>query len=315
MPTSSRIREQRPADAIPTHWTERHLPERLLPYARLMRLERPIGWQLLALPGLWSIALAGMHGTPATTLLWLAALFTIGAIIMRGAGCVYNDIIDRDIDAKVARTRNRPIPAGQVSVAAAWRFLALLLLLGLGILLLLNPPARIVGAASLLLVAIYPFMKRVTWWPQLFLGLAFNWAALLGWVAVRGQPEWPAVLLYFGGVFWTLAYDTIYAHQDRADDLIAGVKSSALRLGRTTPRWVVGFFAAALVMFTLAGYAAGAGVFWYLGLAAAALHAAWQVRTLDIEDAQRCLRLFRANRDFGLIILAGAVLELVERAF
>ena len=315
MSISSRIREQRPADAIPTHWTERYLPEWLLPYARLMRLERPIGWQLLVLPGLWSIALAGLHGASARALLWLAVLFTIGAIIMRGAGCVYNDIVDRDIDAKVERTRNRPIPAGQVSLLAAWRFLVLLLLLGLGILLLLNPLARIVGAASLLLVAIYPFMKRFTYWPQLFLGLAFNWAALLGWVAVCGRLELPAVLLYLGGVFWTLAYDTIYAHQDRADDLIAGVKSTALKLGRATPRWLAGFFAAALVLFALAGYAAGAHLFWYLGLLAAAAHAAWQVRTLDIDDPKRCLKLFRANRDFGLIILAGAVLELVERAF
>ncbi len=315
MPTSSRIREQRPADAIPTHWTERHLPERLLPYARLMRLERPIGWQLLVLPGLWSIALAGLHGAPATTLLWLAALFTIGAVIMRGAGCVYNDIVDRDIDAKVERTRNRPIPAGQVGLLSAWRFLVLLLIAGLGILLLLNPPARLFGAASLLLVAIYPFMKRVTWWPQLFLGLAFNWAALLGWIAVRGRLELPAVLLYLGGVFWTLAYDTIYAHQDRADDLIAGVKSTALKLGAATPRWVAGFFAAALALFAMAGLAAGAGAFWHLGLLAAATHAFWQVRTLDIDDARRCLKLFRANRDFGLIILAGAVMELVFRLF
>ena len=315
MSISSRIREQRPADAIPTHWTERYLPEWLLPYARLMRLERPIGWQLLVLPGLWSIALAGLRGAPVRSLLWLAVLFTIGAVIMRGAGCVYNDIVDHDIDAKVARTRNRPIPAGQVSLSAAWRFLGLLLLLGLAILLLLNPLARIIGAASLLLVAIYPFMKRFTYWPQLFLGLAFNWAALLGWVAVRGRLELPAVLLYLGGVFWTLAYDTIYAHQDREDDLVAGVKSTALKLGRATPRWLAGFFAAALVLFTLAGYAAGAHLFWYLGLLAAAAHAVWQVRTLDIDNPQRCLKLFRANRDFGLLILAGAVLELVERAF
>jgi 4-hydroxybenzoate polyprenyltransferase len=313
MSNGTHIRQQRPADSIPTHWTERHLPDRLLPYARLMRLERPIGWQLLVLPGLWSIALAGLEGASASTLLWLAALFTLGAIIMRGAGCVYNDIVDHDIDARVERTRNRPIPAGQVSLPAAWRFLVLLLLAGLGILLLLNPAARVLGASSLLLVAIYPFMKRFTYWPQLFLGLAFNWPALLGWVAVRGRLDLPAVLLYLGGVFWTLAYDTIYAHQDRADDLIAGVKSTALRLGSATPRWLAGFFTAALVLFALAGWAAGAGTFWYLGLLAAALHATWQVRGLDIDDPKRCLQLFRANRDFGLIILSGAVLDLLLR--
>ena len=315
MPMPSPIRQRRPADAIAGHWTERYLPERLLPYARLMRLERPVGWQLLVLPGLWSIALAGLQGTSLRVLLWLAALFTVGAVIMRGAGCVYNDIVDRDIDAKVARTRNRPIPAGQVRPLAAWLFLLALLLLGLGILLLLNPLARLVGAASLVLVAIYPFMKRFTYWPQLFLGLAFNWAALVGWVAVRGQLEPPALLLYLGGVFWTLAYDTIYAHQDRADDLIAGVKSTALKLGRATPRWLAGFFAAALILLALAGHAAGARLFWYVGLVLAAVHAGWQVRTLDIDDPQRCLKLFRANRDFGLIILAGAVLELMVRAF
>ncbi len=309
------IRKQRPADAIPTHWTERYLPDRLLPYARLMRLERPIGWQLLVLPGLWSIALAGLQGASASTLLWLAALFTIGAVIMRGAGCVYNDIVDRDIDARVERTRNRPIPAGQVSVTAAWRFLILLLGLGLGILLLLNPPARILGAASLLLVAIYPFMKRFTYWPQLFLGLAFNWPALLGWVAVRGTLDLPAVFLYLGGVFWTLAYDTIYAHQDRADDLIAGVKSTALKLGRHTKPWLAVFFTLTILSVGLGGWLAGAGSPFVTALGIAAGHAVWQIYELDIDDPGNCLHLFRANRDFGLIMLSGAVVELLLRMF
>ncbi len=200
-------------------------------------------------------------------------------------------------------------------MTAAWRFLILLLGLGLGILLLLNPPARILGAASLLLVAIYPFMKRFTYWPQLFLGLAFNWPALLGWVAVRGTLDLPAVFLYLGGVFWTLAYDTIYAHQDRADDLIAGVKSTALKLGRHTKPWLAVFFTLTILSVGLGGWLAGAGSPFVTALGIAAGHAVWQIYELDIDDPGNCLHLFRANRDFGLIILSGAVVELLLRMF
>ena len=313
MQTRQHIRQQRPADAVPTHWTERYLPEAWLPYARLMRLERPVGWQLLLIPGLWSLALAqGMEGGGWPSW-WLLALLFIGSVVMRGAGCVYNDIVDRDIDAKVERTRNRPLPSGQVRPRQAVAFMILLLGVGLLVLLQLNRPAQVVAVASLALVAIYPFMKRITFWPQLFLGLTFNWAALVAWVAVRGRLEWPALLLYAAGVFWTLAYDTIYAHQDREDDLIAGVKSTALRLGAATRTWLIGFFAAALVLLALAGWTAQAGLFWYAGLLAAAAHAAWQVRTLDIDDAWRCLKLFRANRDFGLIVFAGALVDSLVR--
>ena len=313
MSTRQNIREQRPADAISTHWTERYLPDAWLPYARLMRLERPVGWQLLLIPGLWSVTLAQVAEGGGWPPVWLLALLLIGSVVMRGAGCVYNDIVDRDIDAKVERTRNRPLPSGQVSLKQAVAFMLALLGVGLAVLLQLNRPAQVVAVASLALVAIYPFMKRVTWWPQLFLGLTFNWAALVGWVAVRGRLEWPALLLYAAGVFWTLAYDTIYAHQDREDDLIAGVKSTALRLGAATREWLIGFFAATLALLVLAGYAVGAGMLWYAGVLAAGLHAAWQVRTLDIDDARRCLMLFRANRDFGLLVFAGALLDTLAK--
>jgi len=296
------------ADAVSGHWAERLLPASLRPYARLMRLERPVGWWLLLLPGWWAIALAAVaSGTwPDIRLL---ALFLLGSIVMRGAGCVYNDIVDRDIDARVERTRNRPLPSGQVSPAQAWAFLAALLFTGLMVLLQLNWAAIALGAASLLLVIIYPHMKRYTWWPQFFLGLAFNWGAILGWAAARGKVEWPAIALYAGGIFWTLAYDTIYAHQDRADDMIAGVKSTALRLGEATPRWLKIFFSLALALIALGGWLAGAGPVFFIAVAVAGVHAGWQITRLDINDAGTCLRLFRANRDFGLIIFTGAVID------
>lgn len=294
--------EQIVADALPAHWADRWLPRGVRPYARLMRLERPIGWWLLLLPGWWALALAGPD-------LRLFALFLAGAIIMRGAGCVWNDITDRDFDAKVARTRSRPIPSGQVSVTQALAFLALLLLLGLGILLQLNGLARALGAASLVLIITYPFMKRVTWWPQAFLGLTFNWGALLGWAAASASLPAGAFLLYAGGLFWTLAYDTIYAHQDREDDALIGVKSTARLLGAKSPAFIAAFFAIAIVLFGLAGWSAGAGVFFFAGLALAGLHAIWQCLRLNIDDAAACLMLFRANREFGLLILAGALID------
>ena len=298
-------------DAVPDHWAERLLPAAARPFARLMRLERPVGWQLLLLPGLWGLALAQAAAGGGWPDVKLMALMLIGAVVMRGAGCVYNDIVDRDIDAQVARTKNRPLPSGQVTLKQAVAFLIALLLVGLLGLLQFNAAAIALGVASLGLVAIYPFMKRFTYWPQVFLGLAFNWPALVGWAAVRGTLEWPAVLLYAGGIFWTLAYDTIYAHQDRDDDLIAGVKSTALRLGAATGRWLTVFFALSLLLLAAAGWLAGAGWWYAAGLGLAAAHAAWQIATLDIDDAARCLKLFRANRDFGLLVFAGALLDAV----
>ncbi len=304
----------RVADALPGHWSERWLPASWRPYARLMRLERPVGWWLLLLPGWWAVVLAQVAAGGGLPDLKVMALFLVGAIVMRGAGCVYNDIVDRDIDAKVARTRSRPLPSGQVSVRQAWAFLIVLALIGLVVLLQLNATAIGLGVASLGLVLIYPHMKRYTYWPQVFLGLAFNWGAVLGWAAVRGTVEAPALALYGAGILWTLAYDTIYAHQDREDDLIAGVKSTALKLGDRTPAWLAGFFGGMTALLALAGWLAGAGWPWYLGVAAAAAHALWQLARLDIHDAQRCLQLFRANRDLGLMVLAGGLLDLALKA-
>ncbi len=296
------------ADAVHRHWADRRLPRRIRPYARLARLERPVGWWLLLLPGWWTISLAQVTrggGWPDVKLL---ALFLIGAILMRGAGCTFNDIVDRRLDAQVERTRLRPIASGQVSFAGAVTFLAAQLLGALIVLAQFNTFAVILGAASLLLVAIYPFMKRITYWPQLFLGLAFNWGALLGWAAVNGALAAAAALLYAGGIFWTLAYDTIYAHQDKEDDILIGVKSTALKFGEATRKWLILFFATALVLIAVAGWTVGAGVAFYAGVGTAALHAAWQIRRLDIHDSENCLEVFRSNRDFGLAIFAGSLL-------
>ena len=296
----------RVADAVERHWADRWLPGRARPYARLARLERPIGWWLLLLPGWWAIALAAGAAGGGLPDLKLLALFVIGAVVMRGAGCTYNDIVDRDFDNQVARTRSRPIPSGQVSVTQARIFLVAQALIGFAVLIQFNPFAVALGVASLLTVAIYPFMKRFTYWPQLFLGIAFNWGALLGWAAVAGRLDAAALVLYAGGIFWTLAYDTIYAHQDKEDDILIGIKSTALRLGAATPAWLAGFFGLALVLIDGAGWLAGAGIVFHTGMAAAALHAVWQLSRLDIDDGGRCLRLFRANRDFGLMVFAGA---------
>lgn len=300
------------ADALRAHWADRILPQPLRPYARLMRLERPIGWWLLLLPGWWSIALASHPGLPSA---WLFLLFFLGAVLMRGAGCVWNDITDRDFDAAVARTRSRPIPSGQVSVAQALAFLFLLVGVSALILVEFNHFTIRLGIASLALIVTYPFMKRVTFWPQAFLGLTFNWGALMGWAAVKGSLDTPALLLYAGGLFWTLAYDTIYAHQDKDDDMLIGVKSTALKLGEASPRYIAAFFALALLAFAGAGWLNGSGVCFLAGLAAAALHALWQLARLDIRDPANCLRLFRANRGFGLLILAGALADNVWTAF
>ena len=289
--------------------TDKLLTQKLKPYARLARLDRPTGWWLLLFPGWWAIALAAGRAGGGMPDFWLLALFFAGAIIMRGAGCTLNDLADREFDAKVARTRSRPLPSGEVSVRGAVVFLMLLLTLALAILVQLNRLSISLGAASLGLVALYPFMKRWTNWPQLTLGLAFNWGALMGFAAVEGRLSAAAMSLYAGGVFWTLAYDTIYAHQDKEDDAVIGVKSSALALGSATVPWVAGFFFVSLVLIDLAGVLAGAGAIFHLGVAAAALHAAWQLSRLNIDDPESCLRIFRSNRDFGFIILAGAIIS------
>jgi 4-hydroxybenzoate polyprenyltransferase len=229
---------------------------------------------------------------------------------MRGAGCVINDIFDRDYDAQVARTRSRPLPSGRVSLRGALVFLCLLLLAGLAVLVQFNWYTVILGLCSTLIFSVYPLMKRITYWPQLVLGLAFNWGALVGWSAVTGSLAPPALLLYAAGVFWTLAYDTIYAHQDKDDDILIGVKSTALKFGAQTRLWLVGFFIAALLLAALALHAAEAGPLAYAGLAAAGLHGAWQCRTFDDRDGALCLKLFKSNRTLGLLFLFGLLLDI-----
>jgi 4-hydroxybenzoate polyprenyltransferase len=287
-------------------WIDVWLPPPLRPFARLARLDRPIGTWLLLLPGWWAITMAGF-GVPDQQLM---LLFLVGALVMRGAGCTYNDIIDRDIDAKVARTASRPLPAGDASVRAAWIFLVIQLIAGLAVLLQMNTQAIIVGAASLVLVFTYPFMKRITYWPQAWLGLTFNWGVLVGWTAMRDRFEWASLILYAAGFFWTLGYDTIYAHQDREDDALIGVKSSALALGKHTKPFVALMYMLTIMIIAYASMriiTPGWPSLVALGLAA--LHLVWQVATLNINSPANCLRRFRSNRDFGLLILASLMLQ------
>jgi 4-hydroxybenzoate polyprenyltransferase len=279
-------------------WVDR-LPEPLRPFAVLARWDRPIGSWLLLWPCWWAVALA-----PGWPPLELLALFAIGAVAMRGAGCVINDLADRDLDARVERTRHRPLASGQLSTSQALAFLVLQLLIGLLVLLSFNRFTVLLGLASMPLVLVYPFMKRITWWPQACLGLAFNWGALVGWSAVTGELAPPALALYVAGFLWTLGYDTIYAHQDKLDDALIGIKSSARWLGAATHRWLWVFYGAALALIGLAGWLAAMGPGFYLILAVAGLHLAWQVRTLDLDDPGSCLVRFRSNREFGFLVFA-----------
>ncbi|MBC6416266.1 MAG: 4-hydroxybenzoate octaprenyltransferase [Rhodospirillales bacterium] len=292
------------SDLHPDHWLFRISPAGVRPYLSLIRADRPIGFWLLFLPCLWSLSMAPAAASRLPDP-WLVLLFALGAIAMRGAGCTVNDIVDRDYDAKVARTAGRPLPSGQVSQRQALMLLVLLLAAGLAVLLCLTPLAIILGVAALAPAAAYPFMKRFTYWPQAFLGIAFNWGALLGWAAAEGTLAWPAVALYLGGVFWTVGYDTLYAHQDREDDLSIGIKSTALMFGRATRRWVAVFYLGALAAWAAAGWLAGLSWPYALGLAAAALQLAWQVRSLDIDDPYGCLLRFKSNKWAGLLLSAG----------
>jgi 4-hydroxybenzoate polyprenyltransferase len=300
-------------DAIPGHWLVRLLPPAFVPYARLMRLDRPIGWWLLLLPCWWSSALAADAAASPPDLRHLI-LFLVGSVAMRGAGCTYNDIVDRDIDAAVLRTRSRPIPSGEVTIARAKLFLLAQALIGLVVLLQFNRFTVLLGIASLATIAVYPFMKRFTDWPQVALGIAFSWGGLMGWAAFYGRLDWPPVLLYAGGILWTVGYDTIYAHQDKEDDALIGVRSTALLFGTRTRAYLAGFYAAATVLFAAALVAAGVGWLAYAGLIAATLQLAWQVVRLDIDDPQDCLRKFRSNRDYGFILLAGVLADSLARS-
>jgi 4-hydroxybenzoate polyprenyltransferase len=297
------------ADAAPNNWVERFLPASALPYAQLMRLERPIGWWLLLLPCWWGLALGQLANGGGWPNLGHAALLLIGAIVMRGAGCVLNDIADRDFDAKVTRTMNRPIASGRVTRMQALMLLCVLSFVGLLVLVQFNTFTIWLGIASLAIVAIYPFMKRITHWPQFVLGLAFNWGALVGWSATHASLSDAPIFLYASGILWTLAYDTIYAHQDKEDDVLIGVKSTALLFGAKTRTWLAVFFTGFIACAGLALHRIHAGPMAWLGLGAAAAHAFWQVKVFRHNDGASCLKLFKANRTLGLIFLAGLILD------
>jgi 4-hydroxybenzoate polyprenyltransferase len=300
-----------PAEAGVQNWVDRFAPQAWLPYLRLARADRPIGTWLLALPCFWAVGLAGRVSGAAYPDPWLLVLFAIGAVSMRAAGCTYNDIVDREFDARVTRTRERPLPSGQVSVAQARAFMGALGLIGLAVLLSYNSLTILLGLLVLPLVAIYPFVKRFSYWPQVVLGLAFNWGALMGYAAVQGRLAWPALILYGGAVCWTIGYDTIYAHQDREDDDLVGLKSTALKFGRATRPWLALLYGLAFAGITLAGVLAEMGTVFLLGMLLAGAQLAWQVATLDIDDAENCLTRFRSNRDFGAIVFAAIVLDMV----
>ncbi|MFG1345843.1 4-hydroxybenzoate octaprenyltransferase [Xanthobacter autotrophicus DSM 431] len=297
------------ADATHGNWVERLAPARLRPYLRLARLDRPIGSWLLLLPCWWSTALAAVADDSPYPDPALLILFAIGAVAMRGAGCTWNDILDRKIDRQVARTRGRPIASGQVSVPAAFAFLVLQALIGLAVLLSLPHFAIVTGLASLGVVAVYPLMKRITSVPQLILGIAFSWGALMGWASVMETIADPALLLFAGSVLWVFAYDTIYAHQDKEDDAIVGVRSTALLFGRSTPLAIALCYAMVVFLFGAAFLSVPTGFFSALGLIGFALHLMVQVRRLDIDNPTLCLAIFKSNRDAGLILFAGLALD------
>lgn len=308
--------DQRPeegtvSDAAPGNWVDAYAPAPARPYLRLSRADRPIGTWLLLLPCWWGALLAALSVPERAgwLTLWIVVGCAVGAFLMRGAGCTWNDITDRGIDDKVARTRSRPIPSGQVTTRQALIWMAAQCFVALLILLTFNLNAILLGVLSLVLVAIYPFAKRFTWWPQIFLGLAFNWGALLAWTAHTGSLALPAVFLYVSGICWTIFYDTIYAHQDKEDDALIGVRSTALLFGSNTMHWLRGFLVATVVLMSLAVIYALAPLAdplkMSIGLAAAwamGWHMNWQLGKLDIDDAESCLTLFRSNRDAGLIV-------------
>jgi 4-hydroxybenzoate polyprenyltransferase len=295
-------------DAAPGNWVDRHAPSGVRPWLKLGRFDRPTGIWLLMLPGWQGVALAGALDRHLPDPILLAKILA-GAALMRAAGCAYNDIVDRDFDAQVARTASRPIPSGQISVKQAWLFVAACCAVSLAILLTLPQTAIVLGAASLLLVAAYPFMKRITWWPQAWLGLTFNWGALLGFAAATGTISPIAGILYLSGLFWTLGYDTIYAIQDLEDDALAGVKSSARRLGKKTPRAIFLFYFVSLALLVTIGQAAIMPPIYYVTLAAYAAHLALQARRVRIDQPVLALKLFKSNAVAGLILFAALALS------
>ena len=303
----------RVADAT-GNWVDTRAPLWSRPYLRLARLDRPIGSWLLLLPCWWSAAIASALARDVSRLPIVIGLFFFGAFAMRGAGCTWNDITDRDLDARVERTRSRPIPAGQVSVRQAFAFLVAQALVGLAVLLQFNGFAVATGIASLTIVAVYPFMKRTTWWPQVVLGLAFSWGALMGFAVLLGGIGLPALVLYAGSIAWVIGYDTIYAHQDTEDDALIGVKSTARLFAARTHQALVVFYGLAVILIGVALRLSGTGPAGWFGLAAFAVHLAWQIGRLDISDPALCLRIFKSNRDAGLLLFAGLLVDALMRA-
>src|ERR1700712_3680642 len=303
----------RVADAT-GNWVDTHAPSWSRPYLRLARFDRPIGSWLLLMPCGGSAASAAGVARDVSQLASVVVLFFIGAFVMRGAGCTWNDITDRDLDAKVERTRSRPIPAGQVSVSQALVFLVLQALIGLAVLLQFNRFAIMTGIASLIIVAVYPFMKRITWWPQVVLGLAFSWGALMGFAVTLGRIDLTALMLYAGSISWVIGYDTIYAHQDTEDDALIGIKSTARLFGAATHRALVVFYTLAVVLIGTALALGGARWPAWLGLTAFAFHLVWQIQRLDISDPELCKRVFKSNRDAGLLLFAGLLVDAMMRA-
>ena len=297
----------RVADAT-GNWVDGLAPAFARPYLRLARLDRPIGSWLLLIPCWWSLGLAAMRASELPRLSHVV-LFFIGAFAMRGAGCTWNDFVDRDLDAKVERTRSRPIPSGQLTARQAAIFMVAQAFVGLLVLLQFNRFTIVCGFASLGVVAIYPFMKRITYWPQIVLGLAFSWGALMGWPATFGRLDAPALVLYAGSILWVIAYDTIYAHQDREDDLMIGIKSTALLFQTDTKPMLAVFYAGAVVLIGAAGLVAGGRAIFVVGMVAFAAQLAWQVWRIDIDDPALCLRLFKSNRDAGLVLFGAMLLD------
>jgi 4-hydroxybenzoate polyprenyltransferase len=302
------------ADAPPDNWVDRYAPTAIHPYLKLARFDRPIGAWLLLFPCWWSLALAELARGRAYPDLWYLLLFTIGAFVMRGAGCTHNDIVDRNYDGRVERTASRPIPSGQVSIKQALVFAIALSLIGFAVLLQFNRFTVWLGVASLLPIAIYPFMKRITSWPQIVLGLTFKWGALMGWAAIYGELTLAPIALYAGSVLWTIGYDTIYAHQDKEDDAVLGLRSTALLFRDRTRNWVGGFYSGAIILWAAAGMLAGAHLIFFSALALVGVQLAWQVSTLDTEDPQNCLRRFRSNKDVGWALFLGLLADMAISA-
>jgi 4-hydroxybenzoate polyprenyltransferase len=309
--------ETRIADAQAGNWVDRLAPASWQPYLKLGRFDRPIGYWLLLWPCWWSVALAAGeapagwrfavmdgNGWPEPVLL---VLFYVGAVAMRAAGCAYNDIVDRDIDRRVARTAQRPLASGRISVRQAMAFLVVAALVGLTVVATFNAFAIVLAVASLAIVACYPFMKRVTYWPQVVLGLAFNWGALTGWAAATGTLAPAPAMLYAAGIAWTLGYDTIYAHQDKEDDVLVGVKSTALKFGDTTRHWLAAFYVAMVIGLEAAVVISGIGVWFHVVMAVAIGQLVWQVATLSIDSPADCLRKFQSNHLLGALVFAAIV--------